>query len=59
MGFSVNILRDINVYFVAHVYMDNLFFSSKDEAWWPMASQIVPVSIEAPPPGRAPLSKKR
>jgi hypothetical protein len=22
----MNILRDINVYFVAHVYMDNLFF---------------------------------
>jgi hypothetical protein len=58
MGFSVNILHNINVCFVAPVHMDYLVFFSKARARWSVAGQIVPFRAEAPPLGWMPLSKK-
>jgi hypothetical protein len=49
----------ILMFVLLHLFIWIVWFSSKAEAWWPMAGEIVPASVEAPPLGRAPLYKKR
>jgi hypothetical protein len=58
MGFFVYIIHDINVCFIALVYMDYLVFSSKAEARRLVAGQVVPAGIGVPPLALSPLSKK-
>jgi hypothetical protein len=49
----------ILMFVLLHLFTWIIWFSLKAEARRPMASEIVPIIEEAPPPGRAPLSKKR
>jgi Na+-transporting methylmalonyl-CoA/oxaloacetate decarboxylase gamma subunit len=49
----------ILIFVLLHLFIWIIWFSSKVEARWSVAGEIVPVSAEAPPPNRAPLSKKR
>jgi hypothetical protein len=54
----MNILHDINIF--SCTCSHELFgFSSKVEAQWPMAGQVVPASAEAPAFALAPLAKKK
>jgi hypothetical protein len=41
-----------------HLFTWIIWFSSNAEARWPVAGEIVPISTEAPPPGRVPLSMR-
>jgi hypothetical protein len=56
--FSVNILHNINVCFVAPVHMDYLVFLQRLEHGGPWLVRLSLFRAEAPPLGRMPLSKK-
>jgi hypothetical protein len=47
------------MFLLLHLFTSIVWVSLKAEAWWPAAGEIVPVSAEAPHPGRADFLKKR